>query len=86
MTATEKIELINTLHESVIDYTIEGDRCLEVLVPLNNETISVLKQCGKNEEWIRLNKFRDPEAGFVINIAPVGFEVSSWWTNDNGFV
>ncbi|AGR47245.1 hypothetical protein JIMMER1_95 [Brevibacillus phage Jimmer1] len=85
MTTLEKIELINTLHESVIDYVIEGDLCLEVLAPLNEEAITVLKQLGKDEEWIRLNKIATPEDGYLIDLAPVGFEFSGWWTSDNGF-
>lgn len=85
MNSSEKIALINTLHESVIDYVIEGDRCWEILVPLNDETISVLRQLGKSDEWIKLNKIRVDEDGDVIDISTVGFEFSSWWTNDNGF-
>jgi hypothetical protein len=82
---SEKIELINTLHESVIDYTVEGDICAEVLVPINSESKSVLIQLGKSEEWIRLNAIVTKEDGEVIDLSQVGFEFSSWWTSDNGF-
>lgn len=85
MTASEKIELINTLHESVVDYTIEGDICTEVLVPVNDKSISVLKQLGKSEEWIRLNTMETNDDGDVIDLSQVGFEFSNWWTSDNGF-
>lgn len=84
MTASEKIELINTLHESVVDYIIEGDVCAKVLVPVNDESISVLKQLGKSEEWIRLNTIETND-GDVIDLSQVGFEFSNWWTSDNGF-
>lgn len=85
MTTSEKIELINTLHESVIDYCIEGDICAEVLVPVNDESILVLKQLGKSEEWVRLNMIVTNDDGDVIDLSQVGFEFSSWWTSDNGF-
>lgn len=85
MTASEKIELINTLHERVVNYEIDMGHCSEVLVPLDDETIAVLKKLGKSDEWIQANKEVGIDGKVLIDITPVGFEVSSWWTSDNGF-
>ncbi|AGR47439.1 hypothetical protein EMERY_86 [Brevibacillus phage Emery] len=85
MTTLEKIELINTLHDSVVGSRIENDHCVGVLVPLNKKTIKVLKQLGEEYEWIRLNRVATPEDGYFIDIAPVGFKFSSQWTRENGF-
>ncbi|PPB10890.1 hypothetical protein [Brevibacillus laterosporus] len=85
MTALEKIELINTLHDSVVGSRTENDCCVGVLVPLNKKTIKVLKQLGVDYEWIRLNRLATPTDGYFIDLVPVAIRFSSGWTRENGF-
>jgi len=86
LTNQEKVELINTLHNKVVDYDCEEGICLSVLVPLDENTKKVLKQLGKNENWIERNKIScSLTESDVIDLTSVGFEFAKWWDSEQGF-
>lgn len=82
MTSQEKIDLINTLHHKVIDWSCSGNECEYVVVPLDNETREVLYKLGYNEEWIKENNFAEENE---FDLVQVGFEFADWWSSKNGF-
>lgn len=80
----KKVELINTLHSQVVDYDADGETCYYVYVPVDDETIDVLKKLGATDADI-VNDARDEQDQIVINLAPYGFKFSKWWHSDTGF-
>lgn len=87
MNLKEKVELINTLHQKVIDYDADGETCYYIIVPLDEETFSVLKTLGFTNEEIINTARADIENNnsLVIDIAPFGFKFAKWWQSDTGF-
>ena len=81
----DKIDLINTLNKKVIDWDADGEVCYYVKVKMDDETRRVLKDLGKNDDWIKANIEADDEGQDNIDIAPVGFEFANWWYEGEGF-
>ena len=86
MTNQEKINLLNTLHGKVVDYSCSGGECEYVLVTLDNETQSVFKRIGVTDEWLAENVAMQPDDESV-DIAAVGFQLcgAQWWNRNRGF-
>ena len=86
MTNQEKLDLLNTLHGNVVDYSCSGGECEYVLVTLGNEARSALKEIGVTDEWLTENSGMQPDDDSV-DIAAVAFQLcgARWWNRKRGF-
>lgn len=80
MNSQEKVNLINTLHPKVEDYDCDNEECIYVLVPEDEETISVLKQLGFSDREIQ--GATEDES---VDISMFGFQFADWWGSKDGF-
>lgn len=85
MDVQEKIDLINTLNDKVIDCDCDGETCYYVLARLDNEVKNVLNTLGKDDNWINCNKEYEHKEGYFIDISQVGFEFANWYQESTGF-
>lgn len=79
-----KISLINKLHGKIIDYECEGNSCLLVACPIDQEVKEVLGKLGVTKEWIEENT-EDKFGLETINLTLIGFEFAEWWDSSDGF-
>lgn len=82
MTNQEKIDLLNTIHGKVEDWINEGSAVGCIILTLDDEVRNVLYQLGKDDDWINENSGDDGE---TVDIAEIGYEISRYWSVEDGF-
>lgn len=78
MNDLEKLELLNTME--FIDSDADGENCSSVIVEDNKTNRDILHKIGFDDEYIKREELLDDEG--YINIAPIAFKYSNWWTGD----
>lgn len=88
MTKAEKITLLNTLHNKVVDWDCAGNECIHVTIELDDEARHVLNQIGVDDQYIEVNQVECSDGTFVIDLAQVGFGIcgAKYWHTKHGFL
>lgn len=85
MTNQEKVDLINTLHEKVVDFHADGEFCHFVEVPFDNQVLEILQKLGFTEDDINSEKYFD-DYGYYLDLTAFGFNFANWWDEEEGFL
>lgn len=88
MTKAEKIALLNTLHDKVVDWDCGENTCYHVTIEMDEVAHNVLNQLGIDDQYIEVNQIECNDGTFAMDISVIGFEKigAKYWHSKLGFL
>ncbi|QDX94637.1 hypothetical protein EEL30_21585 [Brevibacillus laterosporus] len=87
MTNKEKIDLLNSLHDKVVDWECSGNECYYIMIHLDDEAKAVLSKLGVDQQYILENQVMCSDGEIALDIVYIGFNDCGavYWNCETGF-